>query len=188
FQHPYRPHGYIFDISDYAAYIDRCRYVILHRSSGRAVLLRGGYLWRVAVSEVSFDRVLAGPSGLSLNSGEMLVVTLSNGKKYVDDSLRDWEINLLTGVYNCATAHPNQIALKSWCPSPTLYARSGLDYGRWTAFNESLYEVGSSNIEDPNAKLERQPCPAKQWRNICRGSRDLCRATHKLEEDSLSLI
>ncbi|KJA19412.1 hypothetical protein HYPSUDRAFT_113718, partial [Hypholoma sublateritium FD-334 SS-4] len=42
FQYPYRPHGYVFDISDYAAYIDRCRYVILHRSSGRAVLLRGG--------------------------------------------------------------------------------------------------------------------------------------------------
>lgn len=84
--------------------------------------------------------------------------------------------------------HANQIALKSWCPSPSLYAKSGIDYGRWTTFNESLYALASTNVKDPNAKVEQQPCPANQWRNICCGSRDLSRAIFKLEEASLALI
>ncbi|KJA22906.1 hypothetical protein HYPSUDRAFT_122539, partial [Hypholoma sublateritium FD-334 SS-4] len=100
-EHPFRPHQYVFDINDYEAYIDQCHY-ILNRSCGRAALLRGGYLWRVAVSEVSFDKVLAGPSGLSLDPDETFAVTLSNGKKYVDDSLKESEILALTGVYSCA--------------------------------------------------------------------------------------
>ncbi len=59
------------------AYIERCRYIMLYRTIGRTALLRGGYLWRIAVSEVSFERVLSGPSGLSSDPDEMIVVTLS---------------------------------------------------------------------------------------------------------------
>ncbi len=101
-EHPFRPYEFVFDIRDYEAYVNQCRY-ILYRSRGRVALLRGGYLWRVAVSEVSFDKVLAGPSGLSPDLSEMFIVTMPNGQKYVDDALKDSEILTLTGVYNCAT-------------------------------------------------------------------------------------
>ena len=76
----------------------------------------------------------------------------------------------------------------SWCPSLHIYKSSGLDYGRWTTFNESLYAVGTTNIYTPNATLKRQPCTGNRWRNICRGSRELARATARLERTSLSLL
>ncbi len=69
----------------------------------RAALLRGGYFWRVAISAMYFDAVLDGPSGLSANEDDMFSVTLSDGKKYVDDELTEEETTMLLGTYICRT-------------------------------------------------------------------------------------
>ncbi|KJA14963.1 hypothetical protein HYPSUDRAFT_149719 [Hypholoma sublateritium FD-334 SS-4] len=154
----------------------------------RAALLRGGYLWRVALSAMYFDVVLDGPSGLSSRKDEMFSVLLPDGKRYVDDELTEMETYTLLGTYVCRTGLGNQVALKSWCPSLSNFTKSGLDYGRWSNFNESLYNVSCSDTKSQNPILKQQPCPSNQWRNICRGSRDLARGLHHLEKVSLSLI
>ena len=76
--------------------------MLLHKRS-RAALLRGGYIWRVAVSQVDFKSVLDGPTGLYSDQAKMLTVTLPDGKQYVDDTLTESEIFSFMGGYNCET-------------------------------------------------------------------------------------
>ncbi|KJA12662.1 hypothetical protein HYPSUDRAFT_119721, partial [Hypholoma sublateritium FD-334 SS-4] len=186
-QCPVRPVGHVFTLLDYTAYLNQCR-VLMQQTRLRAALLRGGYLWRVALSAMYFDIVLDGPSGLSSRGDEMFSVLLPDGKRYVDDELTEAETYILLGTYVCRTGYGDQLAFKSWSPSVSNFAKSGLDYGRWTSFNESLYNISSSNPESRNPTLKRQPRPSNQWRNICRGSRDVARGLHRLEKVSLSLI
>ncbi|KJA13948.1 hypothetical protein HYPSUDRAFT_110829, partial [Hypholoma sublateritium FD-334 SS-4] len=184
---PNRPVNYQFTIRDYAAYMEQCE-VLLGQPRSRAALLRGGYLWRASVTTVSFDNVLNGPSGRASNQDEMIVVTLPNGTQLVDDALLESETLLLLGMYNCSTEHANQTALKSWCPLPSAFSSSGLDFGRWTSYNESLYAIASSDVKGPNPTLRRQPCTSGHWRNICRGTREMSRARVRIEQVALSLI
>ncbi len=95
-------------------------------------------------------------------------------------------VNCLSLIF--CLEYANQSALKSWCPSVVNFVKSGLDYGRWTSYNESLYNISLSDSKSPNPILKRQPCPSNQWRNICRGSRHVARAIYHLEKASLSLI
>ncbi len=48
-QRPIRPLGHDFTLLDYTAYLDQCR-LLMQQKRLRAALLRGGYLWRVALS------------------------------------------------------------------------------------------------------------------------------------------
>lgn len=85
YEPPFCPSNYVFVLRDYAAYHDQCEAAAKHLCAHTA-LLQGGYLWRVTIPWVIFERVLAGPSGLSPNLDGMFVVTVPNGKQYVDDS------------------------------------------------------------------------------------------------------
>ena len=101
-EHRFRPEKYIFTLRDYVAHVAQCS-VFLQQPRSRAALLRGGYLWRASVSVISFNKVLEGPSGRSMDPTEMFIVTLPGGKRYVDDALTETEISLLSGVYQCPT-------------------------------------------------------------------------------------
>jgi hypothetical protein len=62
---PYRLPGYVFTKRDYDAYLSQCA-VILNGPGGRAALMRGGIIWRIAKQMTSFEVVLIGPSSHSL--------------------------------------------------------------------------------------------------------------------------
>ncbi len=111
-QRPVRPIDHKFTLLDYTAYLDQCR-VLMQQKRLRAALLRGGYLWRVALSAMYFDAVLDGPSGLSSREDEMFSVTLPDGKQYVDDQLTEAETYVLLGTYVCRTGNAF-----FWCESP----------------------------------------------------------------------
>ncbi len=57
---PYRPSGYQFNLQDYTAYTIQYRYFLLNPRS-RAALMKGGYVWRVAIPAVSIATVISGP-------------------------------------------------------------------------------------------------------------------------------
>ena len=103
-QRPVRPVDHKFTLLDYTTYLDQCR-VLMQQKRLRAALLRGGYLWRVALSAMYFDAVLDGPSGLSSREDEMFSVTLPDGKQYVDDQLTAAETYVLLGTYVCRTGN-----------------------------------------------------------------------------------
>ena len=98
-----RPAMHKFSMHDYQAYRDQC-HVILKQPRGRAALMAGAYLWRIAMTDVSFDSILEGPTGWSTNPDEMLVVRLDdNSEEYIDDKLTEMEVKLLQGEYICST-------------------------------------------------------------------------------------
>ncbi|KAJ7882171.1 hypothetical protein B0H13DRAFT_1629592 [Mycena leptocephala] len=97
----YRPPNYKPDMRDYRSYVAvRSRFLLSAR--GRAALLYGGIIGRLARSEVSSEEVLRGPSDDVLIDG----ICLWDGHSaaaYWDDRLTDEEIDLICGVYHVAT-------------------------------------------------------------------------------------
>ena len=105
-RHQYKPPirlpDHTFTFGEYVSYESQCL-ALLREPRFHAALLRGGYLWRVAVSNVDFQRVLAGPSGSFSCDEEMFVVSLLDGRRLVDDALTDSEIMQLMGTYHTPT-------------------------------------------------------------------------------------
>ncbi|KAH9475226.1 hypothetical protein JR316_0012337 [Psilocybe cubensis] len=132
-EYPYRSAGYQFTIDDYAVYIERTTR-LLSGPMGRIALMKGGYLWRLAVTVVSFESVLTGPV---VRSDEELLVVTDSEEQYCDNELTPQELEILSGVYHCHTGQGNQIAKRSWYPTPQKHEYPGQGYGRWTSNSES---------------------------------------------------
>ncbi len=99
---PCRPLSYQFTLQDYDAYTIHYRYFLLNPRS-RAALMKGGYIWRVAIPVVSITTVISGPTGWSTDPEEMFIASSPELGKFVDDELTDAEIQLLCGLYHCST-------------------------------------------------------------------------------------
>lgn len=98
-----RPPGYQFEARDYLGYRQRCHNILNH-PRGRAALMHGHFMWRLAIRSVRFEAVCKGPSGWSSNPDEMLIVgDPSTGTKYLDDKLSVDEQEALCGTYHCFT-------------------------------------------------------------------------------------
>ena len=95
---PYRLSGYKFTRRDYEAYLHQ-RTRILAGPRGRAALLRGGFVWRLAMQTMGFDDVLKGPSSeVSIHRNGYKV-----NKNLWDDELTEIELDLICGAYVCFT-------------------------------------------------------------------------------------
>jgi hypothetical protein len=96
---PRRSENYVFTKRDYDAYIDQ-RNVILRGPRGRAALMRGGYVWRLARATVSQDSVLEGPFP---DGGP--TTCFENGLEFLwDNELSETELDLICGAYICDTS------------------------------------------------------------------------------------
>jgi hypothetical protein len=100
----YRPLKYQFCLSDFAAY-ERKKGELLSGSAGRAALMQGGIVWRLAVDTVKQKRVTNGPvSGVAWsgkNVGDL------DGHTLVDDYLSPAAEDTLCGVYKVYTGMYN---------------------------------------------------------------------------------
>jgi hypothetical protein len=97
--------GYTYKFSkrDYNTY-QRQVEPIIDGPRGRAVLLRGGILWRIAVQDVSFTSVLRGPSSSVLvHRNRFHVEDPETGDVLWDDDLSENDNKLLCGTYVCYT-------------------------------------------------------------------------------------
>ncbi|KAH9478986.1 hypothetical protein JR316_0009449 [Psilocybe cubensis] len=198
FQHvigiPSRPPKYVFDTTDYALYVERASQLLRDTKIGRAALMQGGYVWRIAVPIVSFDAVLQGP--VLEPSGEYLLVRTQDGDSYFDNELDAWTIDTLSGLYHCYTGESDQIAKKSWYPLANTQEHSGHDHGRWTAISEEIYNLFTSRNSfayiseamDNAPQVQHQPKSANKWRDATRGIGDLRRAKLQLEQASKDMI
>ena len=112
----YRPQNYQPDLLDYQAY-ENSRNRFLRSSRGRAALLRGGIIARLAVGIVSFENFSNGPSDMVLEEGLCLWDGNPASQAYWDDHLTDDEVDLICGVYRVDTGEilkksfPEQIKL-----------------------------------------------------------------------------
>jgi hypothetical protein len=96
-----RPDNYVFDKRDYLAYREHC-HTILNHPRGRAALMHGHFMWRIAFRSVLWESVYSGPSGWSTDIDEMIVVRdPSTGTEFIDDKLSAAEQEALCGTYRC---------------------------------------------------------------------------------------
>ena len=67
---------------------------------GRAALMHGHFMWRIALRPVRWEAVYNGPSGWSPNPDEILVVKdPATNTEYIDDKLSLEEQEALCGTY-----------------------------------------------------------------------------------------
>lgn len=89
----YREAEYRPTTLDYGLY-ERHRRAVLCRPHGRAALMRGGIVWRLAYEDVDPQRVLFGPS-----DSEQKHVQLLGDVAREDDTLSEEELFIICGVY-----------------------------------------------------------------------------------------
>jgi hypothetical protein len=100
---PIRLPQYQFTTKDYATYQQQ-RDAILASPRGRAALLRGGIIWRLARDLLSFDEALQGPStATTIHRSGFSVEYPPSGSQLWDDDLSLEELELLSGAYCCYT-------------------------------------------------------------------------------------
>jgi hypothetical protein len=98
-----RSENYVFGSRDYLTYREHC-HSILNHPRGRAALMHGHFMWRIAFRSVMRESVLSGPSGWSTDIDEMIVVQdPSTNTEFVDDKLSTAEQDALCGTYRCLT-------------------------------------------------------------------------------------
>jgi hypothetical protein len=59
------------------------------------------------------------------------------------------------------------MAVKSWWPLYSTWEGSGENYGRWTEWNEHLYQKRLKEIQEG-----AEPLPANKWRDRLRGLKE----------------
>ncbi|KAL0575267.1 hypothetical protein V5O48_006703 [Marasmius crinis-equi] len=156
----FRPYGYKFTLQDFRAYV-AIRAEFFSSPRGRAAVLAGGLLARLAKDSVDKTDVLGGPSRDFLTAwmyGEHFSDPQEQSHIYWDDRLTEEEVNLVCGVYEVATGPilsngTYQTAELSWFPKPGAWKVSSLNCGYWSRDAEVWYQKRLAQIEEGNANL-----------------------------------
>jgi hypothetical protein len=193
-----RGQNYVFGSRDYLTYREHC-HAILNHPRGRAALMHGQFMWRIAFRSVMWEAVCNGPSGLSTNMDEMVVVRDPSTKtEFVDDKLSTAEQEALCGTYRCSTGELHTafsiqyksnvilgngkgVAIKSWYMPTHFFEKSTLNLGRWSTHTESLYALLDPTVSDQTQNLKRQPLTRAAWGDRGRSPRGIKDARRRLE-------
>ncbi|KAI1789776.1 hypothetical protein LXA43DRAFT_892236 [Ganoderma leucocontextum] len=166
------------DFWDYKEY-QRRAYAILSQPKGRAALLRGGIVWRLALEILgagpSVELAQQGPSSDVWHYGQAFVP--SRGDASYDDALSSDELDVICGVYKVYTANNNfsQTQDYSWWPKAGTWEDSDLDMGYWTPYCEEWFQQRLRRIW----ANDTEPRTAKKWKDglkrhkLCRRFRDV---------------
>ncbi|KAF8900672.1 hypothetical protein CPB84DRAFT_1659965, partial [Gymnopilus junonius] len=138
---------------------------LLSSSRGRAALLTGGLLSRLAKEHIGIDSACFGPSSAVTEHHLGCHFMADDGTVYWDDMLTEEEMDVICGFHMCYTGSaPNQVVHKSWWPKPAQWKNqkaNGYNFGHWTEWDEVWYQSRLSEIEKGNA----QPETPEFWRN-----------------------
>nr|VWO99258.1 N/A [Ganoderma boninense] len=142
----WRPRGFTATRYDYGQYIAQA-YQVLHQPRGRAAVLYGGIVWRLALEILGSDaagRAVTGPSEDVFHFGQEFLPR--QGDALYDDSLTPGEIDIVCGVYKLPT-QDSKPELLSWWPRPNVFNTSGLAFGYWTPWCESWFQRRIARIK-----------------------------------------
>jgi hypothetical protein len=99
---PIHVQDYKFSLYDYHAYVqERAR--IFSSPRGRAALLEGGLIARIAKEHLGHHSAALGPSSAVTTHRQGFDFTDEAGITYWDDRLTEDEMNLICGMYHCYT-------------------------------------------------------------------------------------
>jgi hypothetical protein len=171
---PIRLSGYQFTPHDYGAYL-RERTAILSQPNGRAALLQGGILWRLALQSLSPDAALQGPSSaVTANRVGYSTDELEEGLALWDDELTVVEKNLICGVYECRTgwflAHIHRLSTDCYCRA-------------WESNRYEILVAASVHMERPCCgSRSLDPSQRGLVPKALEGHRGWCGSAHRCEQ------
>jgi hypothetical protein len=94
---------HVFTPADYNSWKQQCQ-SILTSQCGRAAVLRGGYVWCLALDGgIGISEALKGPSGVHYDNTLNFCAWDRDGVEYVDNDLTKDELDLLCGIYQSFT-------------------------------------------------------------------------------------
>ena len=102
----WRAKGFNPDKWDYKAYESSAR-DLLREPRGRAAVLRGGIVWRIAVELLGEDAIrdaIQGPSADVWKLGRE--ISVGRGDPWYEDMLSESELDVISGVYKVYTGKP----------------------------------------------------------------------------------
>ncbi|EKM74336.1 hypothetical protein AGABI1DRAFT_133383 [Agaricus bisporus var. burnettii JB137-S8] len=180
---------HVFTPGDYEFWKQRSQ-SILDSKRGRAAVLHGGYVWRLALAAGhGVSEALKGPSGLHPRDYLNFCAWDKDGVEYVDDDLTKDELDLMCGVYQSFTGTGTNIKKQSWYPLVSTFEGSGEDQGRWYYRLEQNYKNRESSILGEKVTVNsRLLLSATQWRDKVRGFGEARRATASVEKWSTRFI
>ena len=140
---PLRTLDHVYTPSDFLAY-EESRDIPLRsdRRIGRAALLSGGIIWRLAIETVAPDIVLEGPGELAYAHGLGFTFYDQSGAGHVDDTLAEEEKRLIIGTYVREPRERKNLhgrGLPSYWPHPEHFNVSSLNFGWWSPMAERWY-------------------------------------------------
>ncbi|CAA7258811.1 unnamed protein product [Cyclocybe aegerita] len=152
-----------FTTADFDSAMLECR-ALLGRLQGRAAILRGGIVGRIAREFGSKESGLQGPSiEVTVHHSGYFVPSKHDGYFYWDDDLTGEEIACLCGTYCLYTGCGEQTTTVSWFPPPDIWDKQGYGWPGWTETNEEFFQQWIADIRKGNAKpLSRQ----NWWRKV----------------------
>ncbi|KJA24793.1 hypothetical protein HYPSUDRAFT_200342 [Hypholoma sublateritium FD-334 SS-4] len=160
----YRRNGYNFTAQDFEEALLETR-ALVRTHQGRAALLRGGIIGRIAREFLDTDDVLDGPSLEATYCRHGLCVNAEDGEHELwDDDLTENEIATICGTYLMYTGSGEQTTKVSWFPPPHTVETSSYDSVEWTPKAEALFQ----KIFDDAKNGTFQPLNAKKWRHVFR--------------------
>ncbi|KAH7868479.1 uncharacterized protein C8R40DRAFT_1018407, partial [Lentinula edodes] len=137
----FRPARFLPNSQDYRAY-EVVRDEFLRSARGRAALLSGGIVARLAREIVNEDDVCDGPTVHALQEGEhaLCVWEVGRGRAFWDEQLTTEEIDLICGTY--------ETAMRSWWPCPNFWKTCGLNCGFWSKDAEDWFQKRLTKIQN----------------------------------------
>lgn len=167
---PQRLPNYVFKPSDYEVYVQQ-RAQLLSSPRGRAALLHGGIVSRIAREHLAPDAASMGPSSAVLDFRLGVCVEGTDGALYWDDKLNEKELDVICCMHLLYTGRSDQVAKVSWWPSAYVWEMpfNGYNWHHWTEWDEVWYQQRLSHIQSGDEK-EGMPITQKRWRDKIRGA------------------
>ena len=160
--------NYEFKSADYIAYEEvRDHFLRANPRVGRAALLAGGILWRLAIESVEQGLVLDGLDTLSSALGITFALRDNADNVFVDDDLTADEIHVIVGTYIREPLEKKNFSgmgYPMWWPDNEHFDKSALDFGWWSPVAEAWY----CSLRAEYRAGHTQPKTSRQWRKALR--------------------
>ncbi|KAI0083198.1 hypothetical protein BDY19DRAFT_900679 [Irpex rosettiformis] len=161
-----KPHGVKLNLDDYRTYV-RLRDAKLSGPVGKAALLEGGIIWRLALNVCNLEEALRGPDLEDKSDDNTISTLVYGGQKYAETTLNEQDKFVIVGVYRVllsGTKNEKEASITSWWPSSEVWEDSGYALGYWSHGAEEWYQRRLKLIESGEAS----PLPSNGWRNSLR--------------------
>ncbi|TDL14815.1 hypothetical protein BD410DRAFT_693857, partial [Rickenella mellea] len=154
----WRNQGWKAQQEDYKSYAV-LRDEFLRKPRGRAALLKGGIVWRLAIETLGSTAALSGPSQEVFTCGHQII--LANGDAWWDDDLTSEELDLICGKYRISTGITSQTSDSSWWPKHSTWTKlvGQINHGYWNAICEDWFQRRLDSIR----KGQASPRKASDW-------------------------